>query len=555
MRYFKNMRKLTLVILMFFSSSLWGGVNLKNGNFYVSYTDIVVPGGGKNLKITRTYNSKSVKHGWFGFGWGSNFETNLTVSADGSVVIREYGSGSVTRFTPKEEINVDDAVSRILKAMEKQGQSVDGSYGENLRKELTENEEKRRKFGEKYRVKVALRQGTELLSVKRGLQKIIKMKKGYVRTFTDGNKEIFDERGKLLKISQKNGYEIRFNYKNNKLSSIKDSDAKQIFFKWYGNGKVKSISSVGKKKSIYKYDKGNLIEATDIGGNTYKHKYDDKKNMLLISYSDKSTRAIEYEDTTGFVKKITGRDGSTTIYEYENNPKNKDLHYWTIVKNEKSDGVKSTNRYEYELKRRKDGSSYTYRTITSENGLKTETTYNDCCSLPLKVEKSFSFKDEVKKDITSFKYNQEGLLVEKETSDGRFVKLDYHKKFNKITKVSTNNGTTKFKYNKQGKLSQALDQKGNGVLIIYDRKGRIGKMVDFKKESKSKRSLTFKFNSIGKPVQISMSNVGKINVSYDNYGNIKRVKSSSGSQIASQITSTFQSLLGIIRPAGVTLGN
>ncbi len=555
MSYFKSMSPFALIVFTLLSFSLWGGVNLKNGNFYVSYTDIVVPGGGKNLKITRTYNSKSAKRGWFGFGWGSNFETSLKVAADGSVIIREYGSGAATRFTPKEDLNVEDAVSRIMKAMVSQGQSVDGSYGENLKKELTNNEEKRRKFGEKYLVKVKIREGTELYSVKRGLQKVVKLKKGFVRSFTNGNREEFNQNGKLIKISHSNGYSIRFKYKNNKLDSIKDSDAKQIFFKWYGSGNVKSISSIGKRKALYKYEKGNLIEATDVGGNTYKHKYDEKKNMLQITYSDNSTRSIDYETNTGFVKKIVGRDGSTTQYEYGNNPKNKDLHYWTTVKNETAGNVKSFNRYEYELKRRKDGSSYTYRTITSENGVKTETTYNDCCSLPLKVEKSVIFKDETRKDVTSFKYNEDGLLVQKETSDGNFVKLDYHKKFNKITKVSTNSGTTRFKYNKQGKLSQALDKEGNSVLLIYDRKGRIGKMVDFQKERNTKRSLSFKYNSIGKPIEIAMSNVGKINVTYDNYGNIKRVKSSSGSKIAAQVTSAFQSLLGIIRPAGVTLGN
>ena len=57
--------------------SVYAGVNYKNGNFYVSYTDIVVPGGGKDLEITRTYNSHSTKAGWFGMGWGSDFETRL----------------------------------------------------------------------------------------------------------------------------------------------------------------------------------------------------------------------------------------------------------------------------------------------------------------------------------------------------------------------------------------------------------------------------------------------------------------------------------------------
>ena len=46
-----------LLMLLVFSFGSLAGVNLKNGNFYISYTDIIVPGGGKDLEITRTYNS------------------------------------------------------------------------------------------------------------------------------------------------------------------------------------------------------------------------------------------------------------------------------------------------------------------------------------------------------------------------------------------------------------------------------------------------------------------------------------------------------------------
>ena len=102
----KRLEETDVIIFGYLSASLFAGVNLKNGNFYISYTDIIVPGGGKNLKISRTYNSKSVAKGWFGFGWGSNFETKLWVSADGSVIVRENGSGAVTRFTPKSDVNV-----------------------------------------------------------------------------------------------------------------------------------------------------------------------------------------------------------------------------------------------------------------------------------------------------------------------------------------------------------------------------------------------------------------------------------------------------------------
>ena len=101
------------------SSLSLAGVNLKNGNFYISYTDIVVPGGGKKLEITRTYNSKATEVGWFGFGWGSEFETKLEASADGSIVIHEHGVGAKTRFTPKTAIDPVAASTKIVNEMSK----------------------------------------------------------------------------------------------------------------------------------------------------------------------------------------------------------------------------------------------------------------------------------------------------------------------------------------------------------------------------------------------------------------------------------------------------
>ncbi len=113
---FLKLLSLALVTLLL-SSFANAGVNLKNGNFYISYTDIVVPGGGKKLEITRTYNSKATEIGWFGFGWGSEFETRLEVSADGSVVIHEHGTGAKSRFTPKTQIDPVATSTKIVNEM------------------------------------------------------------------------------------------------------------------------------------------------------------------------------------------------------------------------------------------------------------------------------------------------------------------------------------------------------------------------------------------------------------------------------------------------------
>ncbi len=93
-----------LTLLLFIPLSLFAGVNLKNGNYYVTYTDLIATGGGHDLMVQRTYNSKSIDMGWFGFGWGSDFETYLVVSPDGSVTIHENGTGAANRFVQEASL-------------------------------------------------------------------------------------------------------------------------------------------------------------------------------------------------------------------------------------------------------------------------------------------------------------------------------------------------------------------------------------------------------------------------------------------------------------------
>ena len=178
------------------------------------------------------------------------------------------------------------------------------------------------------------------------------------------------------------------------------------------------------------------------------------------------------------------------------------------------------------------------------NNVKTETIYSECCSLPLKIQRG--------NQVTNFEYDG-GLLTKKTSSSGEFVQLEYDKKHKKISKVTNNKGWTEFHYDKKGNLQKAFNSGRKAVLLIYDRKGRITKMVDDDRKKKKKRVLSFKYNSLGKPVEIALKNAGKINVEYDNYGEIKKVESKAGHKMALQVTQAFQSLLSIVKPAGVNL--
>ncbi len=532
------------LLLLILPLTAFAGVNLKNGNFYISYVDIIVPGGGHDLEVSRTYNSKSTDKGWFGFGWGSDFETYLTVSADGSVVVHEYGAGALTRFTPKTAVNADNATSKIIEAMRKRT-AISDKVVTDLTKKLRNDAELRQAYARRFNVKAKLAAGTVLYSNTRGLQQIHKTKKGFLRKFNDGKKQFFNETGKLLRITDKNGYKISMTYKNNLLKSVKDSQAKQLFFGWYPDGKLKTVWSVGDKKTLYKYKGNNLVESKDVQGNTYKYTYDSNHNMNAVVYTDGSKMSIDYTKKTQLVSKVKNRNGESTGYKYESNPKNPDYHYWTTVTKANTAGRKVANRYEYEIKARPDGSQYTYRILTVINGFKTETVYSECCSLPLKITRG--------KHVTNFDYNKKGLLVKKTSNKGDYVELKYHDKFNKITSVTNNDGWTKFAYDKKGNLQRAQNSKGKSVLLVYDRKGRITKMVDKNKNRKKTRTLKFKYNAQGKPVEIAMDRIGKIHVAYDNYGEIKRVESKAGHKMALQVTQAFQSLLAIVKPAGVNL--
>ncbi len=97
--------------------------------------------------------------------------------------------------------------------------------------------------------------------------------------------ELFNKDGTLREITDKNNYAVEFDYKKGQLFSIKDSKAKQIFFSWFSNGKVKEMWSVGDKKAKFKYDGEDLVYSEDVAGNQYGFHYDKSHNLVKIVYN------------------------------------------------------------------------------------------------------------------------------------------------------------------------------------------------------------------------------------------------------------------------------
>src|SRR6218665_886045 len=115
-----NKSLLVLSALALAPASASALVAIGNGNYFIGFTDMEheAPLNSFQLKIQRTYNSRSQFDGLFGYGWGSDYEAFLLPSADGSVVIQESGGGDKTRFSPKEfsKAALESQVDRLLDA-------------------------------------------------------------------------------------------------------------------------------------------------------------------------------------------------------------------------------------------------------------------------------------------------------------------------------------------------------------------------------------------------------------------------------------------------------
>ena len=110
MKYFAGLAAL------FVSLSSYAIVDLRNANYSNTWIDIQVDGSGYDMKVLRTYHSRSLFNGMFGFGWCSNFETSLEVLPEGALKVRECGSGSTTVYSPREitKADVDRTISLII---------------------------------------------------------------------------------------------------------------------------------------------------------------------------------------------------------------------------------------------------------------------------------------------------------------------------------------------------------------------------------------------------------------------------------------------------------
>lgn len=550
----RSMKRLIAMTLAMTSSSALALVDMKNANYSNSWTDLEVAGSGYDMKVVRTYNSRSLFNGMFGFGWCSDFETTLEVTPEGHLKIRECGAGVGITYAPGDltKADVDKTISQIItkmKSEKKVGQSE--AFYKTLQTELVEDEAKRFRLAREHGVSVPVKEGTKYMANGKEVEHMLFQKTHYTRNMADGSAQRFSPDGKLIAMYDKNGNFLKFNYERDVIREIVDNNARKLSFKYYPNKKVQKITGPGGLMSEYRFENlDDLAMVKNAWSNVYTYKYDDLHNLVRATWPDKTAIEIKYDKKNDWVISFKDRDNCNETYNYEFSKENPRNHYWSTVKKVCGKETVADNRYEFWYRDRSDGQSYLHRVLTAINGNSTDISYHETFNKPTVIVRNG--------ERISYDYFPDGLVKAKASANSR-MNFQYHAKNKKVADVQiqffnekgelVSKKGTQFQYDDKGNLTTAVNSDGQKIAMTYDNRGRIASITD---QAKKKVMIQYE-DRFGKPSIVTRPGLGAIKVSYKPNGEIQNVESKQGPSVAMQVASTFNNLLDIIAPATAEL--
>ncbi len=545
--------KLALMIAVW-STSAFAVVDMKTANFADTWVDLSAPGSGYDLKVQRTYNSRTIYSGIFGFGWCSDFETRLEVTPEGNLKVIECGAGAEITYSLKgfDGKKVGQTVESILAEVKKRNPGMSSKSLADLTRDLKEDDFFREEFARRIGLKGSALKDATYYANGRENETVAKSADNYKRTLADGTYQLFDPVGRLLALYDRNGNSLKMVYQKDLLSGVVDNNGRRLTILYHPNTKrVRKITGPNGLTAQYTFKGEDLKEVRNAFKTKYSYDYDDVHNLTKISQPDGTTRQIKYNADKDWVTSYINEKGCVEKYEYkvnEDDPKN---HYWSNVV--KTCGTEVTNKSTYEFfhKMRSDGiGAYLFRVKSDVNGLISDVTYHETFGKPLIVIRG-NFK-------TEYTYFDSGLVKTKK-EQGRTTAFEYKNSCNKVSKVEVTytdlnskpekvlkQVSTTFNYdNKKCNLMTAQNSDGQTVKLKYDLRGRIETIED-----QSKKLVKIKYEErFGKPEVVTRPGLGTIKVSYKGDGEIKSVDSKEGPRVAVQVASIFNNLLEIIAPA------
>ncbi len=528
-------------------------IDMKDANYVETWTDLDLGGPGYVLKVERTYNSRSIYDGIFGFGWCSDFETRLEVTPDSKIKAIECGGGLEIFFSTKDSgaFSLDEIVSKIIEKIkiDKKDANLKPQYYTNLEAELRSNQFLREALANEMGFKGKITKGKTYFTSGRGSERLIVNEDSFKRVLSDGTYQLFDSKGRLVALYDNAKNFIKLNYTNDKLVSVLDNKSRRLDFIYNpNNAKVAKIVATPANITVqYTYKAHDLATAQSPRSGNYSYKYDDLHNMTEAKYPDQTTKKFTYNQDKDWVVGFVDQQGCTESYAYrdsEDDPRN---HYWSEVKKTCKGKVTNESKYEFWHKEKADKSGkYLARVKSIVNGLVTDVKYHPEFGRPV-------FKQDGK-EVAYYDYYSNGLLRTRK-NESENLKYYYKNACNKVSKIIQENYlkrkvassvTTNYVYYMPScNLKVAANSRGESAQLSYDSSGRIYMVADH-----TKKILKISYDKeSGKPNVLTRPGLGAIAVKYNEQGDIASVISKEGAAVATQVATVFNNILRVIGPA------
>src|SRR5688572_11392291 len=262
------------VFLMVCSSYAVALVDMRIANYSDTWTDYRGEFPGYTFQIERSYNSRSLFQGMFGFGWCSDLETQLLYTAEGGLQVVLCGDGTRFNFVPKGPSNQDvkKSVDRIVAHVQSMALDSNSEFGklfegmssaawEQFRAALLVDQKTRNKLADTLGLLKAPSTETEFLSPQTGER--IQFKSGSFTWERKGGETLqFNEKGNLVAIRQKpEAPLLTLIYDGDQVISISDPDGRTFQLEYEGTNLLKSIRTPDGKSTKYKHSsKDDLIQ-------------------------------------------------------------------------------------------------------------------------------------------------------------------------------------------------------------------------------------------------------------------------------------------------------
>ena len=540
--------------MLFLSAPAFAIVDMKNANYANTWVDIEVPGSGYELKVSRTYNSRSLLNGIFGFGWCSDFETRLDKTAEGNLKLTECGAGQEIFYSPREvsRKEIDKTISQIVSRLREQHKLAEAQIKQ-LGERMLNDHDLRSQYATDLKIAVPVKEGTQFFANGREVENVLFAKGYYTRNLPDGSSMRFSAEGKLTHLYDKNGNFLKFDYDKDNLKEVVDNNGRRLAFKFYSNKKVKSITGPNNLSAEYKYANLDDLQTAKNGwGNTYSYEYDETHNMTKANYPDGTFVALTYDVKRDWVTGFTDRQKCSETYKYEFSEADPKMHYWANVKKVCGKEVVNESKHEFWFKTRADGQVYMQRVSSTVNGNVTDVSYHEVFGKPISIRRN--------SELSTYEYYPNGQ-VKKKGSNVAAYNYEYEKTTHKVSSVSAvfkndkgkvvQTRKTDFRYDNKGNLTFASNSDGQKIQMTYDLRGRIASITDH-----AKKVVKIDYDErVGKPGVVNRPGLGSIKVSYKSSGEIDKVVSNEGPTVAMQVASTFNNLLEIIAPATAEVYN